>query len=433
MNVCVAGLWHLGSVTAACLAAAGHRVTAYDPDDAVVRGLQQGQPPLFEPGLPELVRAGLDAGTLSFHADAHAALQEAEIVWVTYDTPVDDNDCADDASVVQCVQEFFPHLRADALVMISSQLPVGTTRRLAAACAAARPEASITFGCSPENLRLGKAIEVFTKPDRIVVGLMDRGDRTRVTALLQPLTDQIIWMSVESAEMTKHALNAFLATSVTFANEIARVCEAVGADAREVEQGLKSEMRIGPRAYLKPGAAFAGGTLARDVVFLQQLSAQHHLPAHLIHAVRASNDAHKLWARACLEAAVGTLRGALIAVWGLTYKPGTSTLRRSTAVELCAWLTAQGARVQAHDPAVTELPPELRGGVQLCASPLEAARGAQALVVATEWPDYRQIDTAAVHAALAAPNVIDANGFLSATLGADARMVYRTVGTVRRV
>jgi len=265
----------------------------------------------------------------------------------------------------------------------------------------------------------------------VVVGVMNAESRRRIAALLQPITETIVWMSVESAEMTKHALNAFLATSVTFINEIARICEAVGADAREVEQGLKSDMRIGARAYLKPGAAFAGGTLARDVVFLQQLSAQHGLRAPLIHAVTASNEAHKSWASECVARCVTPLRGAIIAVWGLTYKPGTSTLRRSAALELCVWLQQQGARVQAHDPAVAKLPETLRDA-QLCATPLEAARGAHALVLATEWPEYRQLDTAAVVAALAAPNVIDANGFLSTTLGADARVVYHTVGSTRR-
>lgn len=432
MTVCVAGLWHLGCVTAACVAAAGHRVRGYDSDANVVRGLQQGEPPLFEPGLAELVRAGLAAGTLSFHTDAHAALRDADVLWVTYDTPVDEHDRADDAYVVQRVKEFFPHLRADALVLISSQLPVGTTRALASVCAAVRPEAQIAFAYSPENLRLGNAIEVFSNPDRVVVGVMEADTQARVAALLQPITDKIIWMTVESAEMTKHALNAFLAVSVTFINEIARVCEAVGADAREVEQGLKSDARIGPRAYLKPGAAFAGGTLARDVLFLQQLSTRHNVPAPLLSAVSASNDTHKRWAADCLARCISSLRGAVIGVWGLTYKPGTSTLRRSTALELCRWLHAQGARVQAHDPAVRELPAELRDIVQVCAAPLDAARGAQALVVATAWPEYRQLDTNAVIAALATPTVIDANGFLSATLGADARVTYYRVGSGRR-
>ncbi|MCC6190925.1 MAG: UDP-glucose/GDP-mannose dehydrogenase family protein, partial [Anaerolineales bacterium] len=293
MNVCVFGLWHLGSVTAACLAAAGHNVTGLDPDPAVVAGLADGCPPLFEPGLEALVRAGLAGGRLRFTSEAAEALAGAEVAWVTDDTPVDDDDRADVDFVVERVTGLFPHLAAGALVLISSQVPVGTTRRLEQAYAAAFPGGSASFAYSPENLRLGGAIKAFREPDRVVAGVRRPADRERVARLLAPFTGRVEWMSVESAEMTKHALNAFLATSVAFINEVAALSEQVGADAKEVERGLKSEARIGPRAYLSPGAAFAGGTLARDVAFLTAIGAERAVPTPLLAGVRASNDAHK--------------------------------------------------------------------------------------------------------------------------------------------
>jgi len=264
---------------------------------------------------------------------------------------------------------------------------------------------------------------VFTEPDRVVVGVRSAEARSRIAALLAPITERIEWMSVESAEMTKHALNAFLAVSVTFANEIAAVCERVGADAKEVERGLKTEARIGPRAYLAPGGAFAGGTLARDVAFLNALAQRHGLETPLVAAVRPSNEFHKGWA---LRHVPGG-RGAAVAVWGLTYKPGTDTLRRSAAVELCLALAARGARVKAYDPAVRALPPDLVAAVELCPSAADAARGAVALIVATEWPEVRELDLSAVMGAMAARVVVDANRFLASRV-AGLDVEYHAVG-----
>jgi UDPglucose 6-dehydrogenase len=430
MRVCVQGLWHLGSVTAACLAERGHAVTGLDRDEARIAGLRAGRPPVAEPGLEALLRANLAAGRLTFTSDP-AAAAGAEVVWIAEDTPVDAEDRADVDAVVGEVARLFPHLAEGAVVLVSSQLPVGTVARLEAAFAAARRGASVSFACAPENLRLGKALQVFLEPDRVVVGVRDDAARARIAALLAPITDRIEWMSVESAEVVKHAINAFLAVSVTFANEVASVCERVGADAREVERGLKTESRIGPKAYLAPGGAFAGGTLARDVAFLGRLGEEHGLSLPLLGAVRPSNEWHKGWPRRRLEERLGSLAGVTVGVWGLTYKPGTDTLRRSAAVELCAWLASRGARVRAHDPAVRALPPELAAGVALAGSAAEAAAGASALVVATEWPDYRSVDLGAVLPGMARPLIVDANRFLGARV-VGLPVEYVTVGVAGR-
>jgi UDPglucose 6-dehydrogenase len=421
-KVCVAGLWHLGTVTAACLAKGGHLVTGFDRNIEVVDRLKNGEPPLFEPGLSDLVKQGTAAGRLRFMADPGEALRDAEILWIAYDTPVDDDDNADVAFVMGEVQALLGHLRPGALVLISSQMPVGSTRKLEAL------RNDVTFAYSPENLRLGKAIDVFTNPDRVVVGTRNDRDRERIAALLAPFTSRIEWMSVESAEMTKHALNSFLAVSVAFINEVASVCERVGADAKEVERGLKSESRIGPRAYVSPGVAFAGGTLARDVVFLSQLGSELGLPMHLLSGIKKSNDAHRQWAMRRLQDLMPSLKAKRIAVWGLTYKPGTDTLRRSSAVELCRWLGDQGAEVTAHDPRVRSLPKDAGLSISLAQSPIDAARGAEALVVSTEWPEYREVEAAQMRSVMAKPLVLDPARFLSATLGSDPGIAYVTIG-----
>jgi len=411
MRVCVFGLWHLGAVTSACLAALGHDVVGLDEDAAVTAGLAEGKAPLFEPGLDDLIRQGLDAGRLRYSTDAAVAGQ-ADIVWVTFDTPVDDADRADTDFVIGRVQRILPLLAEGTLVLVSAQLPVGSIAGLEDFAREKLPGKRLHFACSPENLRLGKALDAFQRPDRIVIGCRSPEARERLTALLGPVTGQIEWMTVESAEMTKHALNAFLAVSVTFANEIAALCERAGADAKEVERGLKSEARIGPRAYLAPGGAFAGGTLARDIEFLNQTARKQGLTSPLLESILSSNHNHKSWPRRKLTECLSDLSRATIAVWGLTYKPGTDTLRRSQSVELCDWLLAQGARLKVHDPRVKTLPASWAGRVTQAEDPLEAARDADALVIGTEWPDYRDRAEGLAQAAKPGLAVIDANRHL---------------------
>ncbi len=428
MRVTVLGLWHLGSVTAACLAAAGHDVVGLDTDDEIVGALRDGRAPLFEPGLDDLVGEGLLAGRLRFSSDPADAFAGAQVVWVTIDTPVSDDDEADSAYVraqIEAVQDSLP---ADALLLVSSQVPAGFTRAVAA-------DLGVRAGYSPENLRLGKAIEVFCNPERVVVGVQDGRDRERVARLLEPFTERIEWMSIESAEMTKHALNGFLATSVTFANELARLCEQVGADAKEVERGLKSEGRIGPRAYLAPGAAFAGGTLARDVRYLQGFGRDHGVATPFFDGLLKSNEAHKRWVRDRVgEAldAVGAVGSPVVAVLGLTYKPGTSTLRRSLAVELCTWLADQGVTVQAYDPGVEPSDPGLPAGTHLRLDARAALKGADVAIVATEWPDFAQLTAEDIVASMRAGHVIDQNWFLAAGLAGDPRITYVATGRGRR-
>ena len=408
MNITVLGLWHLGCVTAACCAR-HYQVVGLDFDVANIARLNQGQAPLSEPGLNELIAAGLAAKKLFFTTDPKIACARADVLWLCYDTPVNEDDESDVDFVLGQLCRALPHLPKGALVLISAQLPVGICRRLEAEF----PE--FHFACSPENLRLGKAIDAFEKAERVIVGIRNDAKKPLLEELFAPFTPQILFMRTESAEMVKHALNSFLALSITFINEVARLCEHVGADAKEVSAGLKSEPRIGPRAYLGPGGPFAGGTLARDVVTLTKLAAAKNEKISVIPAIKQSNDLHRGWALRRLQSRLGDLRGRKIAVLGLTYTPNTDTLRRSAAVELCRNLLAEGAGVHAFDPAVKQLPGEL-ARVQLASQMAGALSGADAAVVCTEWPEFRQANWAKIVPAMHQRIFVDANRFLEKEL-----------------
>jgi len=331
------------------------------------------------------------------------------VLWLCYDTPVNDNDESDVDFVLGNLRRALPHMPKDALVLISAQLPVGTCRKLEAEF----PQ--FHFAYSPENLRLGKALEAFEKAERVVVGIRTEAQKPLLEQLFAPFTPQILFMRTESAEMVKHALNSFLALSITFINEVARLCEHVGADAKEVSAGLKSEPRIGPKAYLGPGGPFAGGTLARDVVALTRLADAKGEKISVIPAIKQSNDLHRGWMFRRLLARLGDLRGKTVAVLGLTYTTNTDTLRRSAAAELCRDLLAAGAGVRAFDPAVKQLPAEL-AAVKLVAQIGDAMPDVDAAVVCTEWPQFRQADWAKIVAAMRQRIFVDPNRFLEKEL-----------------
>ncbi|MGC1481670.1 MAG: nucleotide sugar dehydrogenase [Chthoniobacterales bacterium] len=417
MKVVVAGLWHLGCVTAAC-AATKFRVVGLDFDEAVVAELNGGRAPIAEPGLNELTQRGLGAGRLRFTADAADAGADADLLWVCWDTPVDAEDVADVEWVIEQVRRAVAGLRTGALVLVSSQVPVGTGARLAEEFPGFR------WAYSPENLRLGKAIAAFTEADRAIVGC-DEGDRGLLGELFAPFAKEVIFMRMASAEMVKHGLNSFLALSITFINEIGRLCELTGADAAEVSAGLKSDVRIGKRAYLGAGGPFAGGTLARDVVALSELGRKRGETLEVIPAIKRSNDRHRGWAFSALERKLGGFEGKRVAVLGLVYTVGTNTLRRSAAVELCEKLVGAAVDVRAFDPAVEELPRGLTA-VTLAGSVAEALAGADAAVVCTAWPEFREIDWG--DSGMRGDLVVDADGFLGAVPGLRCVSVGRSAG-----
>jgi UDPglucose 6-dehydrogenase len=413
-------------VYSACLAKLGHTVVGIDFDSEVVKSLRNGRATLFEPGLNELIVDNIQANRLSFTCDVEKALKTAEVVWITFDTPVNDRDVADVQFVEKNIKRIMPYLNDGVKVIVSSQTPVGFVSKIEKYFAQNYPKRKCYFACSPENLRLGKALDSFLNPDRIVVGIRNQESKEVFLPLFSSITTRLEWMKTESAEMTKHAINSFLAISICFANEIASICEQVGADAKEVELGLKSESRIGLKAYLRPGVPFSGGTLARDINFLTKISKKHKFPAYLIRSVKDSNSFHKQWVeRKCVQL-LGDLNNKTIAILGLTYRPGTDTLRRSFAVELAFSLHAQGAIVNGFDPAIKSLPANLSKTLLLKNSIREAVIDSEATIIATEWPEFLQLDQDLI-SLLRDKLVVDPNGFI-ATLMVPGSTTYFSVG-----
>jgi UDPglucose 6-dehydrogenase len=427
MKVAVLGLWHLGTVTAACVAGVGLPTIGIDDDPKVIAKLGSGEPPLDEPGLAELVQQGLSSGRLSFATDA-AEVATADIVWICHDTPVDEDDRADVEAVLRRVEAIFPRLKDGAVVLVSAQLPVGTVRQLEESFAKHANGRQVDFACSPENLRLGRALEIFRNPGRIVIGTRNERTRDRLSPLLSKFCQNLIWMNVESAEMAKHALNAFLALSITFTNELASITEQVGANAADIEKALRSDPRIGPNAYVRPGPAFAGGTLARDVQFLSAIAEREKLEAPLIGNIVASNRAHGQWSINQLRRRLGPLTGRTIAVLGLSYKAGTDAIRRSSSIELLRALKAEGATVKVFDPAVRKLPDEFRSGVIIAGDAKDAIAGAAAVVVATEWPQFRELSADDITGAMHGRLVLDPGAFLSPALRKNPTLIVVSIG-----
>jgi UDPglucose 6-dehydrogenase len=410
-TIAVWGSWHLGTVSAACLAELGQTVLATDLDPAIVSGLRAGRPPVAEPRLAELVRTHLDSGRLSIRDPDDPALGAADVVFLAADTAVDEEDRSDLAGIEQLAERAAKGLRRPALLVVHSQVPVGTTERLAARMSSASGW-PIRAACVPENLRLGAAIEGFLKPDRLVIGAADPSDASAVRALFPPDCD-VLYMSIRSAEMSKHALNAYLATLVSFTSEIGDLCESLGADAYDVERTLRADRRVSPKAPMRPGFGFAGATLGRDVQSLRALAAVQGIPSSLMDGVLAVNRRRCAQLLRRLEAELGTLDGKTIALLGLTYKPGTDTLRRSVALEIAGALLQKGTSVRAYDPAVSRLPASA-SGISLAPDPEAAARGADALILATEWPEFGALDWNRIGAAMRRPLVFDLKGLLPA-------------------
>jgi UDPglucose 6-dehydrogenase len=431
MKVCVYGLWHLGTVTAACLASRGIATVGLAETLAAAAELNAGQAPLFEPGLDALLGQGLQGGMLSFTNDVAVAVSSADLVWVNFDTPVNDDDVADVGYVLDRVRGTFPHLKDGVVVLISSQVPVGSTAVLERDFTAVAKGRKVSFAYSPENLRLGDAIRVFTQSERIVIGV--RGDDARmvIEPVLKLFCDTLLWTRVESAEMVKHALNSYLATSVTFTNEIATICEAVFADMSEVEAALRLDPRIGTKAYVRAGSAFGGGTLARDVQFLKSIAKDCGVGVPVLAAVLESNDHHKGWVVRHLRRQLGTLGGKKVGVLGLAYKAGTDAIRRSVAIEVIEELMAEGADVTAFDPKVAALPEPFCSAVTVAESANAVFKGSEAVVLATEWPQFRELDFATLVPSMKRAMLIDQNAFVSRQLAELSGLDYIVAGKAR--
>jgi len=427
-TICVVGLWHLGSVISACWAEVGHKVVGVDASPTVVAGLSQGHPPLFEPGLAELVRTHGNRGRLSFTTELAVAVRSADFVFLAFDTPVREDDTTDLEPLEQALGHFAPHLKENAIVVVSSQVPVGTCSRWREEIHRANSRRGVDIAYSPENLRLGEALRCYLQPDRIVLGAEGEPVSARVRALFGPMNAPVITMSLASAEMAKHALNSFLATSVSFVNEVADLCEATGADVLSVVSALKADPRIGAHAFLAPGFGFAGGTLARDIQVLRDVARRGQLETSLLDSVLKVNYGRPGLVRRRLSERCGGIAGLEIGVLGLTYKAGTSTLRRSIALEIIRTLVEAGAHVRAFDPKADLSELEGRKEFELVDSAEAAARGASALVVLTEWPEFRELNFVRIRSLMKEPVILDGKNLLADLRLGNAGFHYLGIG-----
>jgi len=427
-KVCVIGIWHLGSVYSVCLADLGYQVTGVEENPARVEDLNRGIPPIFEPGLGELLKNDLNLGRLSYTTDMSHAVEGCNFVLITYDTPVDENDEVDLSPVLNACQEIGRHLESGAIIIVSSQVPVGTCDNIKSLVGQNNPSLDFDIACSPENLRLGQAINYFKNPDRIVIGADNKSTLDKVEALFDVIPAPKLRMNLKTAEMTKHALNAFMATSISFANEIANLCDETGADALKIAEALKSDIRIGPGVPLLPGLAFAGGTLARDLKILKNLGERTNCEMALISGVLRVNQRQNGLVMRKLQKIYGSVSNLTVGILGLTYKAGTSTLRRSAALEIIKDLVNNRAVVRAYDPKASLEEVKQHQEFEFISDPYAVARGADALVIVTDWPEFRNLDFDLIKASMKRPVLIDAKNILDSEQLIGKGFLYSGVG-----
>jgi UDPglucose 6-dehydrogenase len=411
MRVAMIGTGYVGLVSGACFADFGHHVTCVDKDAAKVASLARGDIPIHEPGLDEVVARNAGERRLTFTADLAAAVRGAEAVFIAVGTPSRRGDGhADLTYVYDAAREIAGALSAYAVVVTKSTVPVGTGDEVERIMRAAAPKAEFAVVSNPEFLREGAAIQDFKHPDRIVAGTNDERARAVIAELYRPLflnRNPIMFTDRRSAELIKYAANAFLATKITFINEIADLAEKVGADVQEIARGIGLDNRIGPK-FLHAGPGFGGSCFPKDTVALLKTAQQAGATLRIVEATVAANDARKRAMAGKVAAALGgELRGNTVAVLGLTFKPNTDDMREAPSIPLIAELQKQGAKVRAYDPAGMAQARAVLADVTFCADAYDCAKGAAALVIVTEWEQFRALDFVRMKQAMAQPVLID--------------------------
>ena len=431
MKVAVVGTGYVGLVLGACLAETGNDVLCADVDTGKIAGLAQGKLPIYEPGLEPLVLHNLREGRLGFTTDVGQAVERSEIVFIAVGTPPDEDGSADLQHVLDVAGTIGRRMSAPKIVITKSTVPVGTAERVRAEIV--RHTKTPFHVCSnPEFLKEGAAVEDFMKPDRVVVGVdSDEAART-LEELYAPFVrtgNPLIFMDVPSAEMTKYAANAMLATRISFMNQIARLCEAVGADVTQVRRGIGSDRRIGP-AFLFPGPGYGGSCFPKDVRALVRSGADHEVPLDILVAVQAANERQK---RVLFEKLRrhfdGALRGRAVAVWGLAFKAETDDVRESPALVLVELLLREGATVRVHDPAALAAARRVFGDrVTYAEHAYDALAGADALAIVTEWLEYRNPDFARIRQQLRRPLIVDGRNLYEPDRLAKLGFTYDSIG-----
>ncbi|KKT29466.1 hypothetical protein A3G55_00690 [Candidatus Giovannonibacteria bacterium RIFCSPLOWO2_12_FULL_44_25] len=387
----VVGLWHLGEVYSACLADLGHNVIGFDENRGTVSNLNKYILPLAEPELAKIIKKNIENGRLSF-SNEFKQLKTRDIVWLAFDTPVDDRDNVDLGPIRVFFRKNVGFFKNNALIIISSQVPVGTCAEIEKFLAKLRRGFKFDLAYAPENLQLGRAIKSFFEPDRIVIGAPSGRVIKKIENIFSGIKTTFLPMSTASAEMSKHALNAFLATSIGFIDDISDLAAAYGADAVDITKSLRSDKRIGPRAYLNAGIGFSGGTLARDLKILIKKSREAGIKIPLISTVFRRNNLRRNLVVAYLKKYLGPLRNKKIAILGLTYKPGTPTLRRAMSLEIIKKLKKEGAIISTHDPIANPSEAELLTGFKFYKDPYMAFKNSCAAVFVNNSPEFKKIN-----------------------------------------
>ena len=424
---------YVGLVSGACFAEFGSDVTVVETDPHKLAALREGRMPIFEPGLETLVGENVKAGRLHFTGELAEALVGAEAVFIAVGTPTRRGDGHADLTYVYAAAEQVARaLTGYAVIVTKSTVPVGTGRRIAAIMREARPDLDVDVASNPEFLREGNAIGDFMRPDRVVIGAESERAREVLRRLYRPLyliEAPILFTGLETAELTKYAANAFLAMKVTFINEMADLCEKTGADVHDVAHGIGLDGRIG-RKFLHPGPGFGGSCFPKDTLALVRIAHDHGAPSRLIEQVVLVNDARKASMARRIEAACGgSVRGRTIAVLGLTFKPETDDMRDSPSLPIVARLVEDGAVVRAFDPEGMELAkPMLPAGVIYCRDALDAAKDADALVVVTEWNEFRAIEPAQLAVCMRGRIIVDLRNIYDPAGMRQAGFDYHSIG-----
>jgi UDPglucose 6-dehydrogenase len=426
------GAGYVGLVSAACFSEFGWKVTCIDNDADKIDQLCQGRVPIYEPRLDELLERNLRNGRISFSTDLEEAVREADLVFLAVGTPMRRGDGHADLSFVfQAVEDIAPHLNGFTVITTKSTVPVGTSREIERRLRALRPDADFAVCSNPEFLREGSAIYDFTHPDRVLVGCDEERARGLMERLYKPLTLRnapVLFVSRESAELAKYSANAFLAMKISFINEIADLCEAVGADVQEVATAVGADGRIGNK-FLHPGPGYGGSCFPKDVAALIRTAREARQPVSLIEQVQTVNSERKISMATRIErAAGGSLAGKTVAVLGVTFKPDTDDVRESPSLIIIPMLQERGATVRAYDPQARGNAEALLPGTVWCAGALEAADQADVTVVVTEWNEFRALDLNQLKGKMRGDVLIDLRNIYLPKQAEAAGFVYSAIG-----
>jgi UDPglucose 6-dehydrogenase len=427
------GTGYVGLVSGACFSDFGHEVVCVDKDERKIAALHQNIMPIFEPGLAELVAANVRSGRLSFTTDLAQGVKDADAVFIAVGTPSRRGDGHADLSYVYAaVREVAGALTKPAVIVTKSTVPVGTGDEVERIIDEVAPNGGHKIVSNPEFLREGAAIEDFKRPDRVVVGTEDEGARAVMRDIYRPLSlnqsAPVIFTGRRTAELTKYAANAFLAVKITFINEIADLCEQVGADVQEVARGIGLDNRIG-RKFLNAGPGYGGSCFPKDTLALLKTADDHETPLRIVEATVQVNDSRKrAMGRKVIKAMGGDARGKTVAVLGLTFKPNTDDMRDAPSLALIQALQDAGATVRAYDPEGVEQARPLLSDVEFAANPYAAADGADALVIVTEWDEFRALDLTRIARVLRAPVLVDLRNIYPAEEAARAGLNMVSIG-----